>query len=233
MRTRIHGLRRWVGAGLDLLFPIQCAGCGEAGNIWCDECDMSMVRVTEPLCQLCGYPLENRRSCPSCASRRPTLQARSYARYTGRVTQALLHLKYRPDRRLASVMGAWLEELYLQEGWSGEVVVPVPLGKHKMQQRGFNQAALLAEAFGSRAGLPVDSSCLKRVKDTRSQVGLDPHERWHNVRQAFRAETPSFESANVLVVDDLFTTGATLSACATAIRATGAHSVIGLTVARA
>lgn len=161
------------------------------------------------------------------------MPVRSFARYTGRVTQALLHLKYRPDRQLASVMGAWLEELYVWEGWSAEVVVPVPLSKHRIQQRGFNQAALLSEAFGSRAGLPVDSRHLKRVEDTRSQVGLDPFERWHNVLQAFNAESRSFEGADVLLVDDLFTTGATLSACATAIRAAGARSVAGLTVARA
>ncbi|MFV1860071.1 MAG: double zinc ribbon domain-containing protein [Anaerolineales bacterium] len=226
-------LQRWVGAGLDLLFPIQCTGCGEAGTIWCDECDASIARLTQPQCQQCGYPLENRKSCPSCASRRPTLQVRSYARYKGPVAQALLHLKYRPNRRLASVMGAWLEELRVRYGWRAEVVVPVPLSKRRMQQRGFNQAALLAEAFGHRAGLSVDPSRLKRVVDTRSQVGLNPYERWHNVRKAFKAESRSFEGADVLVVDDLFTTGATLSACATELRAAGAQSVAGLTVARA
>lgn len=226
-------LQRWVGAGLDLLFPIQCAGCGGAGTIWCVECDVSIVRLTEPQCQQCGYPLDNRRSCPSCVSRRPALRVRSYARYKGPVAQALLHLKYHPDRRLVSEMGAWLDELHVREGWRARVVVPVPLSKRRLQHRGFNQASLLAEALGRCAGLPVDPSRLKRVNDTRSQVGLDPHERWHNVRKAFQAEARSFEGADVLVVDDLFTTGATLSACATAIRAAGAQSVVGLTVARA
>ncbi|GMR09640.1 MAG: ComF family protein [Anaerolineae bacterium] len=226
-------LQRWVGAGLDLLFPIQCTGCGEAGAIWCDECDVSIIRLTEPQCQQCGCPLENRRSCPSCASRRPTLQVRSYARYKEPVARALLHLKYRPDRRLASVMGAWLEELRVRDGWRASIIIPVPLSKRRMQKRGFNQAALLAEALGRRAVLPVDPSHLKRVVDTRSQVGLDPYERWHNVRQAFKAESRSFEGEHVLIVDDLFTTGATLSACATVIRAAGAQSVVGLTVARA
>ena len=158
---------------------------------------------------------------------------RSFTRYAGRVTPALLHLKYRPDRQLASVIGAWLEEVYRRQDWSVGVVVPVPLSKHRMQQRGFNQAALLAEAFGRRAGLPIDTSRLKRIEDTRSQVGLNPQERWENVKQAFRAENRSFEGVDVLVVDDLFTTGATLSACAAAIRAAGAQTVVGLTVARA
>lgn len=130
-------------------------------------------------------------------------------------------------------MGSWLEELYVRQGWNVEVVVPVPLSRQKMQVRGFNQAALLAKAFGGRAGLRVELGDLRRVKNTRSQVGLDPDARWRNVEQAFRAEALLFEGANVLVLDDLFTTGATLSACAAAIRAAGAGSVVGLTVARA
>ncbi len=130
-------------------------------------------------------------------------------------------------------MGAWLEELYGREGWRAEVIVPVPLSSHRAQVRGFNQAALIAKALGALIDLPVDSSSLQRVEDTRSQVGLDPNQRWKNVEHAFRAGSRSFEDMDVLVVDDLFTTGATLSACAAAARAAGARSVIGLTVARA
>jgi ComF family protein len=233
LKKRILELQGWLGAGLDLLFPIQCAGCGEADAIWCDQCDASLVRLADPLCQLCGNPLENRKSCSSCRIRTPELPVRSFARYSGSVTQALLHLKYHPDRKLAAVMGAWLEELYGREGWSAEIVVPVPLSSHRAKKRGFNQAALLAAALGALIGLPVDSNSLQRVEDTRSQVGLDPHQRWKNVEHAFKAGSRSFEDLGVLVVDDLFTTGATLSACAAAARAAGARSVIGLTVARA
>jgi len=233
LKNRILELQRWIGAGLDLLFPIQCAGCGEADTIWCDVCDTSLVRLVEPLCQACGYPLGEPRPCPSCRSRRPESQVRSFARYSGRITQALLHLKYHPDRQLAAAMGAWLEELYVREGWGAEVIVPVPLSKQRAQKRGFNQAGLLADALGSRIDLPVDSSSLLRIEDTRSQVGLDPHERWKNVEHVFKVGSHSLKDMDVLIVDDLFTTGATLSACAVAIRASGARSVTGLTVARA
>ena len=128
-------------------------------------------------------------------------------------------------------MAQWLNRLYEREGWTAGVLVPVPLSKHRLQQRGFNQATLLAEALGPRIGLPVDTRRLIRVVDTRSQVGLDPNERWHNVSKAFEAD--KFDGADVLLIDDLFTTGATLSACALAARAAGAHSVRALTVARA
>ena len=121
----------------------------------------------------------------------------------------------------------------VREGWGAEVLVPVPLSKHRAQKRGFNQAALLADALSSRIDLPVDSSSLLRIQDTRSQVGLGPHERWKNVEHVFKVRSQSLKDMDVLIVDDLFTTGATLSACAVAIRASGARSVTGLTVARA
>ena len=158
---------------------------------------------------------------------------RSYAKYSGRVAHGLLHLKYHPDRQLAGVMGAWLEKLYAREGWRAELVVPVPLSDVRLQKRGFNQAALIAEALGGLTDLPVDSNSLHRVEDTRSQVGLNPHERWKNVEHAFKVGSRSLEGTDVLIVDDLFTTGATLSACANACQAGGARSVVGLTVARA
>lgn len=131
------------------------------------------------------------------------------------------------------MMGGWLNELYEREGWHASVVVPVPLSDHRMRERGFNQAGLLAEAFGGRANLEVEMRQLERIEDTRSQVGLDPYERWENVKKAFSAEPGTFEGVDVLVIDDLFTTGATLSACASALRIGGAQSIVGLTVARA
>ena len=143
----------------------------------------------------------------------------------------LLQLKYRPNRQLATVMAGWLQHVYEREQWPAGVVVPVPLSKPRIQQRGFNQAILLADALGRLIRVPMDSDRLKRTLDTRSQVGLDPDERWHNVRDAF--EAASFEDEDVLIVDDLFTTGATLSACAAAVRSAGASTVNGLTVARA
>ncbi len=130
-------------------------------------------------------------------------------------------------------MGGWLNEVYEKSGLSGGIVVPVPLGSDRLQERGFNQAALLATEFGRRAGLDVTAEHLYRTRETRSQVGLDPHERWDNVEGAFRAHPRKFVDSAVILVDDLFTTGATLSSCASALRAAGAQMVIGLTVARA
>jgi ComF family protein len=158
---------------------------------------------------------------------------RAYARYTGRLVQALLHLKYRPDRKLASVMADWLTGLYPHSEWQASLVVPVPLSRSRFQQRGFNQAELLARELAERLELPMAASQLRRVRETRSQVGLDPSERSLNVKGAFAAERGVFAGEAVLLVDDLYTTGATLAACAQAVLADGGGPVWGLTVGRA
>lgn len=232
-RQTINAFQRWIGAGLDLLFPIQCVGCGTSGSIWCSDCDALLERFVEPLCHTCGLPLATWSGCPACRKIKPALPVRSYARYTGRLVQGLLHLKYRPDRQLASVMADWLVDLYHRSAWQATLVVPVPLSRSRLKQRGFNQSELLANELAKRLGLPLGEGRLRRVKETRSQVGLDPSERRLNVKNAFQAEPGAFSGMSVLLVDDLYTTGATLSACARAIRRAGTDRVWGITVGRA
>lgn len=240
MRKRAHLVQEWLQAshgwlqvGLDLLFPIQCAGCGDAGAVWCASCDQQLVRIRPPICRQCGLNLGRPGPCPSCQRQVPSLQVRSHARYTGRLASALIHLKYRPDERLAQHMAGWLAKLARRESWVATAVVPVPLAKSRMRRRGFNQARLLSEHLARSLNLPNLSGRLKRVEETRSQVGLIPSERWANVRKAFEAAPEAFAGQRVLLVDDLMTTGATLSACADALRRAGARRVWGLTVGRA
>jgi len=232
-RATIHAIQSWLANGLELLFPIQCVGCGNPGSIWCSNCDASLERFDEPFCTTCGLALGTWSACPACRRQKPVLPVRSYARYTGRLTQALLHLKYRPDQKLASVMSDWLTGLYRRSGWLASVVVPVPLSQSRFQQRGFNQAELLARGLAVRLELPLAAGLLRRARETRTQVGLDPRERALNVQDAFEAEAGAFAGEAILLVDDLFTTGATLAACTLAARANGAGRVFGLTVGRA
>lgn len=233
MRERAHSFDKWLSAGLDLLFPIRCAGCGAEGAVWCEACARQLMRLQEPLCPNCGLGLGRLRFCPSCRQRSPSLPVRSYARYTGRLVSALLHLKYRPDERLARQMASWLAEVVRASGWEPSVVAPVPLGRRRKRRRGFNQARLLSEQLARQLQSTHRAGRLRRVEETRSQVGLTPRERWNNVTRAFYAAPESFAGERVLLVDDLMTTGATLSACAEAVRAAGAQRVWGVTVGRA
>ncbi len=147
--------------------------------------------------------------------------------------RAILQLKYRPNRRLAGVMGGWLAELYRQEAWQATLVLPVPLARGRQRQRGYNQASLVASALAELLALPMEEGGLRRVRETPSQVGLDPAGRLHNVEGAFEADPAVVHNQSLLLVDDLYTTGATLAACAQAALQAGARRVYALTVARA
>ena len=142
-------------------------------------------------------------------------------------------MKYRPNRKVSTLMGEWLAELYSRETWDVTLVVPVPLSDTRLLQRGFNQAALISAPFAQSLGLRYDEKALFRDRDTKSQVGLDATARFRNVRGAFRCLPERIQKQRVLVVDDLYTTGATMSACAEALVDAGAEAVYGLTVGRA
>ena len=232
-RLRTRWLQRWVQAGLDFLYPPRCAGCGAPGLDWCAACEASLRRLTGRLCPCCGAPRAREGRCPACTHLDFPLTVRSFARYEGALTRAILQLKYRPNRRLVERMAAWLAEICRREGWRPTLVIPVPLSPKRRRRRGYNQADLVAGALADMLGLPVRSDALSRERETPSQVGLDPTARRRNVEGAFRALPGEVEGQVVLLVDDLFTTGATLASCARALRAAGSKEVYGLTVGRA
>ncbi len=227
-------LGKWIGSGLDLVFPPRCVGCGQPGTDWCAGCQRAVNTIIRPLCNRCGLPLFDRNHDRHlCASFPMILLVRSYAWYDGPLLRALLHLKYRPNRRVADLMGQWLAGIIQKEGWEGSKVLSVPLGKKRMRQRGYNQADLIAEGLAKHLGLEWGKSSLVRIRETRSQVGLDQIARRLNVQGAFRADPREVEGHEIFLVDDLLTTGATLLACSEALQNAGVRRVYGLTVARA
>ncbi|MGH2581999.1 MAG: ComF family protein [Anaerolineales bacterium] len=123
--------------------------------------------------------------------------------------------------------------MFSREEWNPHFVVPVPLAETRQAERGFNQAELLARAFANLAELPVLGEALRRNRDTVSQVGLNPTERSENLRDAFSAKTNLVNKKDVLLLDDVLTTGATIDAAARALKQAGANKVYGLTLARA
>jgi competence protein ComFC len=227
-------VRSWWRTILDYVYPPICVGCGTPGVDWCDDCHGTLRIISEPLCNRCGRPLaHSRESCQNCQSFPGILQVRSYAHYEGSLLRAILHLKYRPNRTIARIMGGWLAGLCMQEGWKGSLVLAVPLGKIKKLQRGYNQAGLIADGLTDHLKIKRGRKVLKRIRETRSQVGLDIIGRFQNVQDAFRADRRLVEGQIVFLVDDLLTTGATLSACTEALQKAGVQRVYGLTVARA
>ena len=188
----------------------------------------------------CGAPLpdvlaEKDGLCGRCRQHPPAFDAaRSWAVMEGSVRQALHRLKYHRDLALAETLAAILLGMVRSLGWQVEAVMPVPLGRARQQERGYNQAALLAFPLALGLHVPYRGGVLVRVRETRSQVGLTAAERRRNVAGAFGVRRPAAVAGRgVLLVDDVMTTGATLDAAAAALKASGARQVFAVTVARA
>ncbi|HXX61323.1 MAG TPA: phosphoribosyltransferase family protein [Candidatus Sulfotelmatobacter sp.] len=215
-----------MAAVLDLLLPPSCAGCRREGTHLCATCSRPLRRrLAEPP----GVPLGLRNRQPS-----GVVQLEWLAAYTG-PTRATLHaLKYDGVRSLAEPLGMLLAARWARVGCGGEVLVPVPLHRQRLHDRGYDQAQLLALAAAARLGLPV-LPAVRRGEATSAQHALGRGARATNVGHAFvlaPEAAASIEGRWVVVVDDILTTGATVGACASVLRAAGARAVSALVVAR-
>ncbi len=188
--------------------------------------------MTPPLCECCGREVGAGNRCQDCARARPRIDGiRACSRFEGAVRHAVHRLKYNGQRGLAEPLANFLEKT--AHGLPGaDAIVPVPLHPSRQRQRGYNQSALLSRELGRRLGLPVvDAVC--RVRQTQDQIGLARRQRQDNVKGAFACPQPELASArNLLLVDDVCTTGSTMVACAEPLLRAGAASVWGLVVAR-
>jgi len=220
-------LRRLASTALDLALPAVCSGCGREGA---------------PLCAACLPALDARRALPGGTPiglpadiPAPLLQLEWCASFSGPVRHALHDLKYKGERRLAEPIGAALARRWMRVGTGTEVVVPVPVHAERERRRGYDQAALIAAVTARELGLPV-ALALERGRATVAQFELGRDERAANVAGAFRLRNDVASRAVigrwVLLVDDVVTTGATLAACATALRRSGAVAVSAIAVAR-
>lgn len=234
-------MRAWAVAALDLVFPAMCPVCG-AGlaegrrDPLCGPCWETIPRIRPPRCAVCGRPLaagDVTDACGGCALDAPAWDwARAAAVYAGPVREALHAFKFHGRRALARPLADLLLEQWAPGDEPGpDVLVPVPLAADRERERGFNQAALLAERLAGGLGVRVRSRWLVRRRPTRPQSDLTAAERLANVRQAFGASA-AVAGLHVAVVDDVLTTGATAAECARALRAAGARRVGVLTVAR-
>jgi ComF family protein len=222
-----------IGPLLNLLFPPRCVVCRRVGTWLCPECVHRLPRLSGPLCQYCGAPIPHGTLCASCQEAPLRLEGiRSVAPFRGPVRAAIHYLKYRHARELADPLGELMARYWQQNPLPAEVIVPVPLHPSRLRRRGYNQAALLAWALSRRVGLPVDEDALYRVRATASQMRLPAADRRRNVEDAFRCTDDRMRGRRVLLVDDVCTTGATLEACADALREGGACQVWALTLAR-
>ncbi len=220
---------------LDWVFPPRCGGCDTLGQRWCETCQSQLVLMPVEVCKVCGKVMgAQARLCQRCREFPPAYtQLRSYAVFTGPLRQALHRLKYTHDIALGDMLAKPLVAYFQTLDWCVDLIVPTPLSKSRLKERGYNQAALLAYPIALACNIPYSSHALVKVKETRTQVGLTVQERHQNVAGAFMARRNLVENKTVLVFDDVTTSGATIESCAGAIMEAGAGKVYGLTLARA
>lgn len=255
MSSTTGRLKMVAGRALDFLFPPHCTLCetlllaSETATAICTRCEQSLPRITSPKCPRCGAPFDeidpgtpaqSDHTCGECLSKPPPF-GRAFAPlyYEGGVREAVLALKYsRRLDRARGLVGLMLEgfaELYPEGTPRPDFIVPVPLHPRRLRERHFNQAAVLARHLSKRTHTPWKAGLLKRTRMTPSQRGLSRKERAANVRGAFSAPAPHQSGGrHLLLLDDVFTTGATIRECARTLLKEGkATRVDVLCVARA
>ncbi len=241
-------LKSALDALTSVVFPGPCRICGQALTNAsrvpiCLTCLDGFVRIGEPMCGCCGRPFVSGVAAeaiePLCRLCRVKFfafdRARSFALYDDALIEAVLLLKYEEVTRLGDWFAARLAEIVLRapDDWRADVVVPVPLHRDRRRERGYNQAELIARPLAKRLGLKLERYLLARTRPRPPQLVLSRSEHWKSVRGAYATrEGLQVDNLRVLLIDDVLTTGATLDACARALKKAGAAAVLGLTVAR-
>ena len=239
--ARPAALRRAATALLDLLLPPRCLACGatvsEAGTL-CAPCWRGITFLGAPCCACCGLPFEFELAasalCGACARAHPPFgRARAVMRYDEASRALILAFKHGDRLHLAPAFGGWLKRAGAELVAAADIAVPVPLHWTRLFARRYNQAALLAHALHAAGGPPVGADWLVRRRRTPSQGKRNAAQRERNVRAAFAAKSGrDITGKRVLLIDDVFTTGATVGECARVLRRAGAAAVDVLTLAR-
>jgi competence protein ComFC len=220
-------------AGLDWLYPPRCGGCGKRDSRWCSDCQINTQMIMDCICKRCGQTSAIEGICNRCQTSPPEYIAiRSWAVYNGSIRNAIQRLKYKGDIALGEILARPLIALLHTLKWEINLVVPVPTSIARHSQRGYNQAALLALPVALGSGITYRPQALIKIRETPSQVGRTVEQRRQNVAKAFKSQAKYVCGKNVLVVDDVTTSGATMEECAYALTKAGAQQVYGLTLAR-
>ena len=229
-----------MGYWLDLLYPVRCPLCKQVRpygeDMVCPECERMLAWVEEPVCLKCGKGVEHEEDeyCEDCL-RMPKSYQQGFPAfwYTDNIKTSLYDFKYKNQRNYAKFYSRSICSRYglrLQQlGISG--IVPVPVHPHKKRVRGYNQAEILANALGKELGIPVYPDYLERVIDTNPQKELNDKARMKNLKNAFKIGRNKIKLKRVLVVDDIYTSGATIEACAKVLIADGTECVYYTSVA--
>ena len=221
---------------LDIFYPRCCPVCQkilkDQRRMICPECEKKLRPIGHPRCYKCGKPIEEGEYCKDCQKHTHIFdQGRGIFVYDGIMRRSVTRYKYYGCREYgdfyakAMYRNAWKN----LNQWKPDLIVPVPIHKSKERLRGFNQAAYLAERLSCYTGIPVDTNLVQKVVKTKSQKKLNAMQRRKNLEKAFLV-TKNIRGKDILVIDDVYTTGSTIDAMAGCLRKRGAKNIYFLTV---
>lgn len=229
---------------LDFIYPKRCPVCDDIvipkGKLVCGSCKNILIPLQEPLCYKCGRQIISNSSeyCDTCVSYNFSFdKAFSLWPYNSTVKTSLSNFKYRGRREFAEYYADKLYEHFHNAlpKLNISAVVPVPIHPERLKNRGYNQAELIAEILAKKLDLPIVTDYLIRSKNTLAQKNLDPVSRRKNLREAFRINHNSkfyeIQLKNILLIDDIYTTGSTADACSAVLKEAGTEKVYVLCVA--
>lgn len=227
----------------DLCFPPLCLACGKASGsgafLFCESCAGEIKTISSPVCRQCGRPFPDSypgsHLCGICLSYGwHFTRARALALYRDPLAKAIQSFKYAGNTAGVASFAVLKEEFpLLNDLFDPDLILPVPLHFRRLRERGFNQALMLAQNFFPNRRHDISAYILERYRSTPPQAGLNGLERRKNIKNAFRVRTPEkITGCRILLVDDVYTTGATVDECARILMKAGAREVQVLTLAR-
>ncbi len=235
-------LAQW---GMELIFPRRCPVCGQivqpSGELICATCFLQLSPVKSPVCRKCGKEVlgDHYEYCPDCMRRQRTFDSgMALFNYNEAARRSMAAIKYKNRREYLDFYGAALSRRFskIVGHWQADCLIPVPIHPSRRRQRGFNQAEELAKRLEKSWNIPVCSQILIRNRKTVPQRDLNPSERLKNLREAFRLHPDCcknlvhFFPKTVILIDDIYTTGSTIEACARVLKAAGVQRVYFLVV---
>ncbi len=238
IQALMKGYKNFRKITLELLYPNTCVLCGELSYYGvCDNCKTHNPLIHEPRCMRCGKPInsEEKEYCNDCANGNKSFeQGRSLWLHSGNVKQSIYRFKYKNKRIYTKTyaylfvreFGVWIEQ------WKPDCIIPIPIHSKRRRERGYNQAEILASAIREELGnsIPVMTGVIYRKRVTIHQKKLDNHQRRKNIKGAFGMRNSRGLPRKVLVIDDIYTTGATLQEVSKLLQEHGVREVRFLTI---
>lgn len=234
----------WLKKFINLILPPRCLICGkiiETDNALCSECFNDITFITKPYCQCCGRPLSFTNLskdlyCPECLKKKDSVLdlCRSAIQYDEYSKKLILDFKFADHLENRYLLTQWLiiagKDIFKAKP---DIVLPVPLHYSRLFKRKYNQSAILARELSKKTSIPVRYDILKKYRYTKPQVICSGKQRQKNIKDAFAVTNPNFvKGKNIVLIDDVYTTGSTLKECAKMLKKAGAKNVSALTIAR-